>query len=300
MNSEAEKWQLRSNTSLRPVTFHLLRVSRPLHISLVHFSGFEWSLKRSPTQAENLWWELRILYLASLKGVFALEFARHGADVVAIEGREANNVRARFAAEALGIPNIEFITDDMRNFSQEKCGLFDVVFCSGILYLPEEEACQLVRSIANVCTRLLTLDTQVGLKATALFLWQGRAYRGNLYSEHSEDHSLAEKATCNFLSLNYNTSFRVTMSSLLNVLRDFGYATVSEILGPQTFVEFADRFTLRAIKRETRRIIMPPKLERIAEPDWEDLTAPHPSRVTSPALPIWRRLSGRIRGKMRI
>src|ERR1700751_2093263 len=47
------------------------------------------------------WDQLRILDLGSLEGFYALEFASRGARVVAIEGRESNNVHARFAAEAL-------------------------------------------------------------------------------------------------------------------------------------------------------------------------------------------------------
>ena len=101
------------------------------------------------------WKELHILDLASLEGIFALEFARHGSQVVAIEGREANNARARFAAETLGVENIEFITNDVRNLSLEKYGQFDVVLCSGLLYhLAGEEGCEFVSSIADVCSRL--------------------------------------------------------------------------------------------------------------------------------------------------
>src|ERR1700722_16918965 len=65
------------------------------------------------------WNQLRILDLGSLEGIFALEFASQGAQVVAIEGRESNNVHSRFAAEALGMSNVEFVTDDVRNLSQE-------------------------------------------------------------------------------------------------------------------------------------------------------------------------------------
>jgi hypothetical protein len=40
------------------------------------------------------WGKLRMLDLASLEGIFAIEFASQGAEIVAIEGREANNARA--------------------------------------------------------------------------------------------------------------------------------------------------------------------------------------------------------------
>ena len=69
----------------------------------------------------------------------------------AIEGRESGNANARFAAEVLGLSNVSFITDDVRNLSQERYGRFDVVFCSGILYhLPGVDACRFLSSVAQV------------------------------------------------------------------------------------------------------------------------------------------------------
>jgi hypothetical protein len=43
----------------------------------------------------------------------------------------------------MGLPNVEFVTDDVRNFSRERYGAFDVVICSGILYhLPGKDGCR--------------------------------------------------------------------------------------------------------------------------------------------------------------
>jgi predicted RNA methylase len=63
------------------------------------------------------WSQLRILDLGSLEGGFALEFAIHGAQVVAIEGRETNNAIARANARSRNLSNVEFITDDVRNLT---------------------------------------------------------------------------------------------------------------------------------------------------------------------------------------
>src|SRR5919199_94278 len=45
----------------------------------------------------------RVLDLACLEGMYALELARRGARVTAIEGREQNLAKAQFAATALGL-----------------------------------------------------------------------------------------------------------------------------------------------------------------------------------------------------
>jgi 2-polyprenyl-3-methyl-5-hydroxy-6-metoxy-1,4-benzoquinol methylase len=63
---------------------------------------------------------LRVLDLGCLEGLYGIEFAQHGAEVIAIEGREANIEKARFAKDILGLYNITFVQDDVRNLSVEK------------------------------------------------------------------------------------------------------------------------------------------------------------------------------------
>src|SRR6266566_3867908 len=74
---------------------------------------------------------LRILDLACLEGLYAIEFARHNASCLGIEGREANIEKARFAKQMLQLDNLDFAQDDVRNLSVEKYGRFDVVLCLG-------------------------------------------------------------------------------------------------------------------------------------------------------------------------
>ena len=130
----------------------------------------------------NPWNRLRILDLGSLERVYSLEFASHGAEVVGIEGRESSNVHTRFAAAALGLANVEFFTDDVRNLSQEKYGRFDVVFCSDILYhLPGFDACEFLSMIARICERLTIINTQAEASLTdqSSFDWRGKVQGNN-------------------------------------------------------------------------------------------------------------------------
>src|SRR5262245_52406156 len=57
---------------------------------------------------------LRVLDLACLEGLYAVELARHGAQVVGIEGREANIAKAQFAKDVLALKRLELHQDDVR------------------------------------------------------------------------------------------------------------------------------------------------------------------------------------------
>jgi len=243
------------------------------------------------------WDQLRILDLGSLEGVYALEFASHGARVVGIEGRESNNVHARFAAEALGLSNIEFITDDVRNLSQEKYGRFDVVFCSGILYhLAGVDASEFLSSIAQICQRLMIIDTFVGLTDHSSIDWKGKSYQGFVYTEHSPGDTAEVKATRKWTSLDNNTSFWFTKPSLLNLIRDVGFTSVFEVHNPSVGeAEYADRFTFAALIGGPRQCVnMAPHMAQIPEPDWPEHSKRLPSsaQTPTPERPLWRRIAG--------
>ena len=243
------------------------------------------------------WDQLRILDLGSLDGTYALEFASQGAEVVAIEGRESGNAHARFAAEVLGLSNVSFITDDVRNLSQAKYGRFDVVFCSGILYhLPGVDACRFLSSVAQVCRRLTIIDTHVGLRDDASISWEEHSYQGVIYKEHSPDDTAAVKASRTWSSLDNDTSFWFTKPSLLNLLRDVGFTCAFEVLRPQDFATYSDRLTLAATIGERQRSYMSPELAQTPEPDWpEHSNLPaFPAELipTTPVRPLWRRIAG--------
>ncbi len=123
--------------------------------------------------------ELRILDLACLERLYAIEFARCGAEVVAIEGREANIEKARFVKNVFSLGNLELVKDDVRNLSKEKYGSFDVILCLGILYhLDIPDVFSFLEMISEVCRKVTLIDTHVSQRAEKSYTYNGKEYLG--------------------------------------------------------------------------------------------------------------------------
>jgi SAM-dependent methyltransferase len=200
--------------------------------------------------------DCRVLDLACLDGQFAIEFALQGAQAVGIEIRESHVVKARFAAQALGLQNVEFHQGDVRDLSAAKHGRFDIVVCSGILYhLLAEDAINLVRAMHEVASRLVIIDTEHSLAP-----WQrivtpgGKTYEGQPVREHADDASDETRQANPWASWDNTTSFWFSRASLVNLLRHTGFTSVYECLAPthlnygQPGRESATRITLVAMK----------------------------------------------------
>ena len=98
----------------------------------------------------------RLADLGCLEGGFAVEFARMGFQVLGIEVREANMAACNYVKANTNLPNLEFIKDDARNIA--KYGVFDVVFCCGLLYHLDKPK-EFLNTLSAVTTKLLILQT---------------------------------------------------------------------------------------------------------------------------------------------
>jgi len=177
--------------------------------------------------------KLRVLDLACLEGQFGIEFAQHGAEVVAIEGREANLAKARVVKDHLSLRNLELVLDDVLNLSPEKYKHFDVVLCLGILYhLDAPDVMEFVQRISAVCTRVVIIDTHFSLQDKESFTWNGHVYWGQRKSEHHSSASKDEKTGKLWQSLDNTKVFHFTRASLCNLLRHVGFTSVYECLNP--------------------------------------------------------------------
>lgn len=140
---------------------------------------------------------LRIVDFACLEGGHTFQFADLGAIATGIEGRSQNLVKAQFANE-LKKTSVEFVLDDVRNFSVDKYGMFDVIFCRGIFYhLNAPDLFHFIQRMQEACGGIILLDTHFStdtsetlrpeLNQQVTYLYRGVEYRGRIFPEHEED-----------------------------------------------------------------------------------------------------------------
>jgi hypothetical protein len=155
----------------------------------------------------------RVLELGSLEGghSFALAALPGTEEVVAVEGREANLERARFAQGVLDARRVTFVHADLERADLRSLGSFDAVFCVGLLYhLPNPW--DLVGRMAAVSAGVFLWTHYAASEALTACGYAGVAYR---------EFGLADP-----LSGLSDASFWPTRDALLAMLRDAGLGDV--------------------------------------------------------------------------
>src|SRR5581483_4157946 len=206
-----------------PWTAHNIRLAEGLYTISPEPAGDEVKLRRVTQLANDVFGGsfsgVRVLDLASLEGMYSLEFARRGARVVAIEGREANVEKARFAARTLGL-EVDFQLGDVRDLSRDQHGEFDLVLALGILYhLDADDLFSLIDRIGTVTQRALVVDTGIGSAGTETF----GDYRGARLVEHRADSTEEERRDAVWSSLDNLTAVALTRPSLERALARQGF-----------------------------------------------------------------------------
>jgi predicted nicotinamide N-methyase len=212
--------------------------------------------------------QLRVLDLGALEGLYGIELALSGAEVVFVEGRESGSERIRFAVESLGLERAKVVTQDVQDLSSREHGEFDVVLCIGLLYhLGAAGVFSLLEQMHSVCRGLLVLDTHIALEDDELARFDtqtfwvdphalsdvrslvvgGRTYRGRDYREHEPGASTEQRMQAPWASLENDTSFWPTKPSLMNALVAAGFTTVLECAVPPLVGLPPDRVTLVAV-----------------------------------------------------
>ncbi len=215
--------------------------------------------------------ESRVLDLACLEGHYAIEFALQAAEVVGIEGREANFAKARFAKEALGLDRLTFFHDDVRDLSLEKYGAFDIVICSGILYhLDSPDIFNFVKRISEVCRNLAFIDTFFSLRDKVSFEFEGRTYWGRYDQEHQSGTTHEEQLKARWLSIGNLRSVWLTRPSLVNLLQNVGFSSVLECDAPPMLSLTFDRSLFVAAKGERARVLSSAPTDCLETQSWPE------------------------------
>jgi SAM-dependent methyltransferase len=233
-------------------TAHNVRLHDDVYTLSPHPAGDEVKLRRVVQIASDVFGAsltgVRVLDLACLEGMYSLELARRGAEVIGVEGREANVEKARFAARTLGL-DVDFRLGDVRDLSREEHGEFDLVLALGILYhLDGPDLFALADQIATVCRRALIVDTAVGSAGSEEVRHAGHAYRGVRLVEHAPDSTREERLQAVWSSLDNLTAVALTRPSLERLLARQGFTSVYECHVPAEPLKEIDRVTLLALK----------------------------------------------------
>jgi 2-polyprenyl-3-methyl-5-hydroxy-6-metoxy-1,4-benzoquinol methylase len=231
--------------------------------------------------------QLRVLDVGCLEGQYLVELARHGAQGVGLEAREESLTKARFAKEALGLDRIEFVQDDARNVSRENYGEFDVVLCLGLLYhLNVPDVFTFLKQVADVCTRVAVIQTEVSVRPRERVEFEGNSYWGVRYWEPAPTSGQRDL----WSSVGNRESFWFTQSSLAALLGDLGFTSVHATAMPSMTHSYRDYITLTAIKGRRAPVLSVPLLNgRLPErPPERDQAPLHPNQ----------RLIGRLKGRV--
>lgn len=122
----------------------------------------------------------RLLDLGCMEGLFAIAFARLGADVVGLEIRNAHLRRAKFARDVLGLESCALVRGDVRSIDSA-LGNFDVVLCAGVFHhLDFPESIRFLRDVTRRTRDLFVLDSHfavANIEIPALNLSVMRSYQ---------------------------------------------------------------------------------------------------------------------------
>lgn len=171
----------------------------------------------------------RVLDIACLEGVYGIELAMRGASVTAVEIREANIEKARFAARAFGIEDrIEFLEKDILEVD---AGDFDIILCLGIFYHFDrddtfrfaEKAMSMLKPQGHII-----VDTVVSVVPHAAYRHDGVRYFGNPWIEHLPWTSAARRKAKLWQSMTYDTAIYLTRASIARLFGNLGCTSFHE------------------------------------------------------------------------
>jgi hypothetical protein len=205
---------------------------------------------------------LRLADLGCLEGGYAVEFARLGFQVIGLEVRDTNIAVCNYVKSKTNLPNLTFVKDNALNIA--KYGMFDAVFCCGLLYHLDRPK-EFLETLSSVTTKLAILQTHFATEnhlntQKPKHSWLRRFSRlkasvtgdltdryslsptgtneglaGRWYTEFRNDETFSKRETINWASWDNRRSFWIQREYLLQAIQDVGFDLVMEqfdSLGP--------------------------------------------------------------------
>jgi SAM-dependent methyltransferase len=199
--------------------------------------------------------QLRVLDLACGEGVYAIEAALCGAEVRALDARTERMHEGAKAAERLGLKNLCFEQNDIRNVNLDSHGSVDVVLFLGILYhLDQRDIFSVLKNIYEMCNQFIVIDTHIALQSQDRVEYDGRSYEGKHVREHGDNDPDEIRRSRLLASLDNPLSFWFTKESLFRLLDNVGFTSVCECHVPSEPFKPENRITVVATKGKAVRI----------------------------------------------
>jgi Methyltransferase domain len=197
--------------------------------------------------------KIRLADVGCLEGGYSVEFARMGFQVLGIEVRELNIAACNYVKSRVDLPQLEFVQDNALNIA--KHGVFDAVFCCGLLYHLDRPK-EYLETLSSVTNKLLILQTHFSLisRADGIFRlptavrWltdrllrkrepanfilsaptQNEGLPGRWFTEFTAGEHSDKKESAKWASWDNRRSFWIQREYLLQAIRDVGFDIVLE------------------------------------------------------------------------
>lgn len=198
--------------------------------------------------------QIRIADLGCLEGGYAVEMARHGFDVYAFEVRQSNYEKCLSLGEQLGLPNLRFIKDDVRNI--EAYGSFDAVLCCGLLYHLDRPF-EYLKTLSKITKSLLILNTHFAQETLnprfpLSELTENEGLPGRWLREFDSEIPLEQMEQAQWSAWNNHKSFWPLKTALIEALTISGFPLIFEQVDVDVHLEAGyaemDRVSFVAIK----------------------------------------------------
>lgn len=175
----------------------------------------------------------RLADLGCLEGGYSVEFARMGFQVVGIEIRDNNIQACQYVKEHTNLPNLEFVQDDVWNMA--KYGMFDAVFCCGLLYHLDRPK-QFLKILSAATRKLLIVQTHFStqinnsIHSLSPEIVENEGIFGRWYTEFPDeaDFRKRDQEKYRWASWDNRRSFWIQREYLLESIWDAGFDVVME------------------------------------------------------------------------